>query len=360
MSVICSALILVHHGIMLIAAPLPYSKVSQATMSKTHTIPPDQLIQVAKQALADEAHEVTQLQQLIDQRFIQACEIILNSQGHTIVLGMGKSGHIGGKIAATLASTGTPAFFVHPAEASHGDLGMITAQDTCLLLSYSGETHELVSIIPALKRLGTPIIAITGNSDSSLAQHADISLSLNIHKEACPLNLAPTSSSTATLALGDALAIALLHARGFNQTHFAQTHPGGKLGKQLLLTVADLMHRDAEIPQVPDQASLADALIEISRKGLGVSCVVDAQQRLQGIFTDGDVRRSLTQAHLDTQSSITEHMSTQTITVKPDILAVDALALMQQHKITVLAVTDTHEKLLGVLHMHDILRAKII
>lgn len=320
----------------------------------------DQKLQAAAlKLIAAEADEVAALKKLIDNTFIKACRLILKTTGRTVVLGMGKSGHIGGKIAATLASTGTPAFFVHPAEAMHGDLGMITSQDTCLLLSYSGETQEIISLLSSLKRLEVPIIAITGKENSTLAKHADAALILDISQEACPNNLAPTSSSTATLALGDAIAVALLDARAFSPQDFAQVHPGGNLGKRLL-TVAELMHSDDSLPKINQAASLAETLIETSNKGLGICFIVDASDNLLGIFTDGDLRRSMQQKQLDPSAIIANLMTRSSITVAENTLAVDAINLMEKQQITALGVVNAAQKLIGVLHMHDLLKAKII
>ena len=317
------------------------------------------ILSTAQQVIRDEAQQVLRLEKSLDDKFLQCCELILNSAGRVIVLGMGKSGHIGGKIAATLASTGTPAFFVHPAEASHGDLGMITAQDITLLLSYSGETQEIISILPALKRLQVPSIAITGQATSTLARYADIALSLDISHEACPLGLAPTSSSTATLVLGDALAVALLSARGFDQQKFAATHPGGSLGRRLLLTVQDLMRSAAEMPCITESDTLGTALLETTRKGLGLCCITNQQQHLLGIFTDGDLRRTLQQNQLNPQTKITELMTHQAITVTPEEMAASAMTRMEQHQITALPVV-AQQRLVGIIHMHDLLKAKII
>ena len=273
---------------------------------------------------------------------------------------MGKSGHIGGKIAATLASTGTPSFFMHPAEASHGDLGMITADDVVIALSNSGESAEIVAIVQLIKRRGAKLISMTGNPASSLAQASDIHLDSSVAQEACPLNLAPTASTTVTLALGDALAVATLHARGFSAEDFARTHPGGALGRRLLVHVHDLMHRDEALPVVHESASLKDALLEMTRKGLGMTAVVDHDGRLAGIFTDGDLRRLLDQ-DVDVRSAkIAEVMHRRPMTVAATHLAVEAVRLMQEHKVNGLLALDDEGRLAGALNMHDLLRAGVV
>jgi len=254
---------------------------------------PDQLKPLASQVLTIEAQAIEQLKSRIDDRFVHACDLMLHCQGRIVVLGMGKSGHIGGKIAATLASTGSPAFFVHPAEASHGDMGMITAQDVVVALSNSGETDEILTLLPLIKRQGVPLIALTGNPDSTLAQAADVHIDVSVAQEACPLGLAPTSSTTATLAMGDALAVALLEARGFTAEDFARSHPGGRLGRRLLLLTDDVMHTGEQMPRNAPDDLLRDALLEMSRKGLGTTVVVDREEHVLGVFTDGDLRRAL-------------------------------------------------------------------
>ncbi len=254
---------------------------------------PDKLKQLASQVLTLEAQAITQLIARIDDRFVHACELMLHCQGRIVVLGIGKSGHIGGKIAATLASTGTPAFFVHPAEAGHGDMGMITAQDVVVALSNSGETDEILTLLPLIKRLGVPLIALTGNPGSAMATMADVHLDVSVAQEACPLGLAPTSSTTATLAMGDALAVALLEARGFTAEDFARSHPGGRLGRRLLLLIDEVMHTGEQMPRSKPDDVLKDALLEMSRKGLGTTVVVDGDEQVLGVFTDGDLRRTL-------------------------------------------------------------------
>jgi len=310
--------------------------------------------------LRTEAEAVQALSRRIDDNFVRACEHMLHCQGRIVVIGMGKSGHIASKIAATLASTGSPAFFVHPGEASHGDLGMITGGDVVLALSNSGETGEIVTILPLIKRLGVPLIAMTGNPNSTLAREADVNIDVSVAKEACPLGLAPTASTTAALAMGDALAVALLETRGFTEQDFARSHPGGSLGRRLLLHVGDIMHRDEQIPQVREGATLGEALMEMTAKGLGMTAVVDDQGRVRGIFTDGDLRRTLDRGvdlHL---TPVTEVMTPGGITTHPDRLAAEALKLMEENKINALLVVDDEGRLTGALNMHDLLRAGVV
>lgn len=307
-----------------------------------------------------EAQAVAQLIHKIDATFVQACELMLECRGRIVVIGMGKSGHIANKIAATLASTGSPAFFVHPGEASHGDLGMITAKDVVLALSNSGETEEILTILPMIKRLGVPLIGLTGNPHSSIARAASCNIDVSVEKEACPLGLAPTSSTTAALAMGDALAVALLEAKGFSAADFARSHPKGRLGRRLLLLTSDIMHSGDSIPQVAVTASLRDALMEMTRKGLGMTAIVDAQGQVQGIYTDGDLRRTLDK-QLDLHNTcITEVMNCDCKCITPESLAVDALSLMQQHKINGLLVINSENILVGAVHMHDLLRAGVV
>lgn len=307
-----------------------------------------------------EAQAVAALANRINESFVKACEYMLNCKGRIVVLGMGKSGHIAGKIAATLASTGSPAFFVHPGEASHGDLGMITAQDVVLALSNSGETEEILLILPLIKRLKVPLISLTGNPFSTLAQTATVNIDVSVEKEACPLGLAPTASTTATLVMGDALAVALLQVKGFSADDFARSHPGGRLGRRLLLKVNDIMHTDSAIPSVPMAATIRDAVIEMTRKGLGVTAIVNSAKHVIGIFTDGDLRRTLDKLIDLHNTQIIEVMTAQGKTITPDCLAVEALTLMQTYKITVLLVVDEQQQLQGVLHLHDILRAGVV
>ncbi len=320
----------------------------------------DKLKELASRVLAIEAEAITRLAARIDDRFVEACRLMLSCQGRIVVLGIGKSGHIGGKIAATLASTGTPAFFVHPAEASHGDMGMITVQDVVVALSNSGETDEILTLLPLIKRLGVPLIALTGNPDSTLATTADVHLDVSVPQEACPLGLAPTSSTTATLAMGDALAVALLEARGFTAEDFARSHPGGRLGRRLLLLTDDVMHTGDRMPCSAPDDLLKDALLEVSRKGLGTTVVVDGDQRVLGVFTDGDLRRALDR-QVDVHSArVAEVMTRNCKTIAPGTLAAEALQMMQQYKINALPVVNSVGKLAGVLNMHDLLRAGVL
>jgi arabinose-5-phosphate isomerase len=326
-------------------------------MSENHTA---KLKALALAVLDTESQAVAALKQQINAGFVAACDYILACEGRVVVIGMGKSGHIGGKIAATLASTGSPAFFVHPGEASHGDLGMITAKDVVLALSNSGETEEILTILPLIKRLGVPLISLTGNAASTLARAATVNIDVCVEKEACPLGLAPTASTTAALAMGDALAVALLESRGFSADDFARSHPGGRLGRRLLLHVEDIMHSGAQIPQVNLEASLKDALLEMTRKGLGITAVVNPDSSVAGVYTDGDLRRTL-DAGIDLHSaSIREVMTTGGVSITPQTLAVEALSLMQTRKITSLLVMDENGMLTGILHMHDLLRAGVV
>ncbi|NKI76158.1 arabinose-5-phosphate isomerase KdsD [Dickeya sp. CFBP 2040] len=312
-----------------------------------------------RQVLSIERDSLAQLDQYIDDNFSRACEKMFHCHGKVVVMGMGKSGHIGCKMAATFASTGTPAFFVHPGEASHGDLGMITAQDIVIAISNSGESHEILALIPVLKRLQVCLICVTGNPESTMAKAADIHLCVHVSQEACPLGLAPTSSTTATLVMGDALAVALLQARGFTAEDFALSHPGGALGRKLLLRINDIMHTGDEIPRVNRDASLRDALLEITRKNLGMTVICGPDDRIEGIFTDGDLRRVF-DMNIDLNSAgIADVMTRGGIRVTPQILAVDALNLMQSRHITSLLVAED-DRLLGIVHMHDMLRAGVV
>ena len=320
----------------------------------------DKLETLARQVLAIEAAAITQLATRIDDRFVRACRLMLNCPGRIVVLGIGKSGHVGGKIAATLASTGTPAFFVHPAEASHGDMGMITAQDVVVALSNSGETDEILTLLPLIKRLGVPLIALTGNPDSTLGKAADVHVDVSVPQEACPLGLAPTSSTTATLAMGDALAVALLEARGFTAEDFARSHPGGRLGRRLLLLVDDVMHTGEQMPCSASDDLLKDALLEMSRKGLGTTVVVDREERVLGVFTDGDLRRALDRQVDVRCARVAEVMTRNCKTIAPGTLAAEALRMMQQYKINALPVVTLTGKLVGVLNVHDLLRAGVL
>lgn len=307
-----------------------------------------------------EAAATQALHQRIDASFQRACEIILACKGRIIVTGMGKSGHIGNKIAATLASTGTPSFFVHPGEASHGDLGMIKGEDVVIAISNSGKTDEVLSILPVIKRKGTPLISMTGVPTSPLATQADVNLDVSVQEEACPLGLAPTASTTATLVMGDALAVALLEARGFTADDFALSHPGGSLGRRLLLLVENIMRTGKDIPLVGTQATVSEALLEMSGKGLGMTGIINESGILAGIFTDGDLRRGLDHG-LDIKTTlIRDAMTRNPKTVHPHILAVEALNLMDQKKITALMVVDNDNKPVGALNMHDLLRAGVM
>ena len=317
-------------------------------------------LDLARKVIEIEAAAVLALTDRIDDNFLQALNIILRCEGRVIVSGMGKSGHIARKIAATLSSTGTPAYFVHPAEASHGDLGMITAADVFIGLSYSGESEELLTIVPVFKRHGARVITLTGKPKSSLALAADVHLNGAVAQEACPMGLAPTASTTAALALGDALAVALLDAKGFGEADFARSHPGGSLGRRLLTHVRDIMHHDSGIPMVSEQATLADAVLEISRKGLGMTAIVDANQRLLGIYTDGDLRRTLTQKIDFTTTPIASVMSRNPRCIRSEALAVEAVELMERHNISQLLAVDEQHKVVGALNLNDLLRAKVI
>ncbi len=314
----------------------------------------------ARRTIEMERDAVDTLLQHLNEDFSKACELTLNCNGRVIVTGMGKSGHIGKKMAATLASTGTPSFFVHPGEASHGDLGMITRDDVVIALSNSGETGEVLSILPLIKRMNAPLISITGNPSSTLSRTADANLNVAIESEACPLDLAPTSSTTASLVIGDALAIALLEARGFSAEDFAFSHPGGSLGRRLLLKVSDIMHKGNDVPMVSDKTLLHDALMEVTRKRLGLTTVVNEAGILQGIFTDGDLRRSLDH-EVDMKSTpISEVMTRDCTTVESDILAAEALQIMQDKKINALVALDAAGRPVGALNMHDMLKAGVI
>ncbi|WP_212630537.1 KpsF/GutQ family sugar-phosphate isomerase [Pseudomonas sp. KB-10] len=318
------------------------------------------LIDSAQRTIRLELEAVQELLPRINADFIKACELILSCKGRVVVVGMGKSGHIGNKIAATLASTGTTAFFVHPAEASHGDMGMITKDDIVLVLSNSGSTAEIVTLLPLIKRLGIRLISMTGNPDSPLAKAAEVNLDARVSQEACPLNLAPTSSTTASLVLGDALAIALLEARGFTAEDFAFSHPGGALGRRLLLKVENVMHAGDALPRVNRGTSLRDALLEMTQKGLGMTVVLEEDGRLAGIFTDGDLRRTLDKGIDVRQASIDEVMTPHGKTARAEMLAAEALKIMEDHKINALVVVDDQDNPVGALNMHDLLRAGVM
>ncbi len=307
-----------------------------------------------------EAQAISALAEQINDDFVTACKLLFACEGRVVVIGMGKSGHIAGKIAATLASTGTPAFFVHPGEASHGDLGMITRHDVVLALSNSGETEEIVRILPLIKRLGVPLIAMTGNPASTLGSIATVHLNVAVEQEACPLGLAPTSSTTAALVMGDALAVSLLDARGFTRDDFALSHPGGSLGKRLLLRVSDIMHSDDDMPSVPGTALIGSALLEMTEKKLGMTAIVDENNRVIGIFTDGDLRRTLAR-NIDIQNTaISVVMTTQCALISANILAAEAMQIMEQKKINALIVVDDKNIAVGALNMHDLIRAGIV
>lgn len=318
------------------------------------------LIDSAQRTIRLEIEAVQELLPRIDADFVKACELILNCKGRVVVVGMGKSGHIGNKIAATLASTGTTSFFVHPAEASHGDMGMITRDDIVLALSNSGSTAEIVTLLPLIKRLGIRLISMTGNPDSPLAKAAEVNLDARVTQEACPLNLAPTSSTTASLVLGDALAIALLEARGFTAEDFAFSHPGGALGRRLLLKVENVMHKGEALPCVQRGTSLRDALLEMTQKGLGMTVVLETDGRLAGIFTDGDLRRTLDRGIDVRQALIDEVMTPHGKTARAEMLAAEALKIMEDHKINALVVVDDQDNPVGALNMHDLLRAGVM
>ncbi|VAW61028.1 D-arabinose 5-phosphate isomerase [hydrothermal vent metagenome] len=342
-----------HNKIQKVANPVNHTPIQKS-------VNPLQIKKLGLAVINTELSAVTALKRCINDDFVKACELMLKCKGRVVITGMGKSGHIGNKIAATLASTGTPAFFVHPGEASHGDLGMITPQDVVIALSNSGETGEILTILPILKRLSVPMISITGNAASSLSKEADINLDASVEKEACPLGLAPTSSTTVALVLGDALAVALLDARGFTENDFALSHPGGSLGKRLLLHVKDIMHTGNEIPQVKESASLRDALLEMTQKSLGMTAIVNEQQQVLGIYTDGDLRRTLDK-NIDIHNvTINEVMTANCKTIQQQILAAEAITLMQKSKINAMLVVDDNNQLIGALNMHDFLRAGVV
>ncbi|WDD98104.1 KpsF/GutQ family sugar-phosphate isomerase [Thalassomonas actiniarum] len=316
--------------------------------------------QLAKNVLKIEQQAVAELDQYIDDGFETACQLMYHCKGRVIVIGMGKSGHIGGKIAATMASTGTPSFFVHPGEASHGDLGMITSDDVVLCISNSGETSEVLAIIPVIKRIGSKLIAMTGEPLSTLAKLSDTHVCIKVSQEACPLGLAPTSSTTATLVMGDALAVALLNARGFTADDFALSHPGGSLGKRLLLRLGDIMHRDERLPVVTDKAFIKDALVEMSLKGLGMTAVTNKQGELAGLFTDGDLRRILDDKIDIHQDNIASVMTISPTTAHSDMLAAEALKIMEDKKINGLIIVDENNKPVGAMNMHDLLKSGVL
>lgn len=317
-------------------------------------------LKTAKTVFENEIEALNKLQAGLDDSFTRACELMLNCKGKVVLCGMGKSGHIAHKIAATLASTGTSSFFMHPGEANHGDLGMLAKDDVLIGISNSGETHELNNLLPTIKRLGIPLIAITNNAASTLAKFSDVTLDIKVEKEACSLGLAPTTSTTATLVLGDAMAIALLEAKGFTADDFALSHPGGLLGRRLLLTVDDIMARDDELPLVDISASVTKALLEMSNKGLGMTGVVDHTNTLLGVFTDGDLRRALDKYMDIHKSTVAQVMTPNSITMQQGKLAVDALNLMQKHKISAIFIVNDEQQPIGALKMHTLLKAGVI
>jgi arabinose-5-phosphate isomerase len=318
------------------------------------------LIERGRRVLAIEAHAVADLEHRLGPEFATACTLMLACQGRIVVTGMGKSGHVGNKIAATLASTGTPSFFLHPAEALHGDIGMITKQDVVLALSNSGETDELLAILPGIKRLDVPLIALTGNRASTLGRYGSVTLDVSVPQEACPLNLAPTASTTAMLAMGDALAVAMLEARGFTHEDFARSHPGGTLGRRLLLHVEDVMHHGDDLPAVSPDTVLSAGLLEMSRKGLGMTTIVDDRRRVIGVFTDGDLRRAFDRQIDVHQTRMHDVMTRNPKVAQPRMLAAEAVHLMETHRITALPVVDADGVLIGALNVHDLLRAGVM
>lgn len=316
----------------------------------------EQLLALATEVVEIEARAVDNLKTRLDADFIAACDLCMHIEGRVVVTGMGKSGHVSNKIAATLASTGTPAFFMHPAEASHGDVGMITQHDLLLAISYSGETAEVITILPIVKRMGAKLLSLTGNPRSTLAKNADVHLDISVAEEACPLNLAPTASTTATLAMGDALAVALLKKRGFTADDFARSHPSGNLGKRLLLRVSDVMRTGDRVPAVTADVTLRDALFEMTDKGLGMTAIVDAENTILGIYTDGDLRRTLDDGADVRTTLIRDVMHTNCKTTQDDVLAAEALHMLEENKITSLLVSDDHGRLIGALNIHDLFR----
>jgi arabinose-5-phosphate isomerase len=318
------------------------------------------LLERGRSVVRTEAAAIAALEGRMGDDFVRACRLMLACQGRVVTTGMGKSGHIARKIAATMASAGTPAFFLHPAEASHGDMGMITRGDVVLALSNSGETNEILAILPLIKRLGAPLITLTGNAASRMAHEADVNIDVSVEQEACPLGLAPTASTSAALCMGDALSIAMLQARGFGPEDFARSHPGGRLGRRLLLRIRDIMHSGDGVPSVPRDAMLSDALMEMTGKSLGMTAVVDASQRVLGVFTDGDLRRALDRVSSAGDTPIVEVMTPGCVTVTPDMLVAEALKLMEERSINGLLVTDEAGRLCGALNMLDLLRADVV
>ncbi len=326
----------------------------------SRTVNAEQAIAQARRVFAIENQAIVDLQQRIGEDFVAAVEMILNGSGHVVVIGMGKSGHIADKVSATLASTGTPAFFVHPGEASHGDLGMITSNDIVLAMSNSGETEEVLAILPVLKRMGIALISMTGKPTSTLAKNSDIHIDVSVNEEACPLGLAPTASTTATLVMGDALAITLLESRGFTKEDFARSHPAGSLGKRLLLGISDVMRSGDDIPKVYAHTKFSEALLVMTEKALGMVAVVDKDNRVAGVFTDGDLRRSLPTIEHFKDHVVGEFMTRNPVTIRADKMAVEAAQLMETHKIHSLLVVDKDERLTGALNIHDLLRAGVV
>ena len=347
-------------------SPRPWRATNPRYYSRMRSLPTstsldsEQLLARGRRVLATEVAAVQALEARLAGDFVAACQLLHDCRGRVVVTGMGKSGHIGNKIAATLASTGTPAFFLHPAEASHGDIGMITHDDVVIAISNSGETAELITILPGIKRLGVPLIAMTGKRQSTLAKAASAVLDVSVPEEACPHNLAPTASTTATLAMGDALAVAVLEARGFSEQDFARSHPGGSLGRRLLLHVEDVMRTGEQLPIVSPDTSLKDGLLEISRKGLGMTAVVDDQKRVLGIYTDGDLRRALDRPIDINAVRMRDVMTANPKTIQPRVLAAEAVHLMEKYRITQLLVTDADNILVGALNVHDLFRAGVM
>jgi arabinose-5-phosphate isomerase len=335
-------------------------EITTLSMGEVDRLDPEAIKSMAQAVLETEAAAITNLVTRLDSTFVTACQHMLTCRGRIVVLGMGKSGHIGSKIAATLASTGSPAFFVHPGEASHGDLGMITALDVVLALSNSGETDELLTILPVIRRLGVPLIAMTGKPNSTLANNATVHIDVSVSQEACPLGLAPTASTSAALAMGDALAISLLQARGFTDEDFARSHPSGQLGRRLLLHISDIMHTGDQIPMVHAEVMLPDAIVEMSRKGLGMTAVVGEGRQLIGVFTDGDLRRALDDTADVHATPLLQVMTRDGKTVGPNELAIEAARLMENYKIHALLVVDDDNVVVGALNIHDLLRAGVV
>ena len=339
---------------------MPDSKHAGPDFAIRNGLAKSSVLELARQVLQIEADAIAALIPRLDNGFLDAISLILHCRGRVVVSGIGKSGHIARKIASTMASTGTPAFFVHPAEASHGDIGMITRDDVMIALSNSGESAELLTIVPLIKRQGAKLIAITGESESTLAREADIHLDARVAQEACPLGLAPTASTTAAMALGDALAVALLDARGFSADDFARSHPGGMLGRRLLTHVSDVMRKGEEVPSVPESASFSEALIEMSRKRMGMTAVINARNQVIGIFTDGDLRRSLERFSNIKSAHITDVMTPNPRTITMGRLAVEAVEIMERHKVNQILVVSNDGELAGALNMHDLFRAKVV